>query len=321
MLFLSVFLLPINLNTIIIMFKVNKSKLFFSALFCASLSFSHAQVHDPKDEKLYMNVNAWLKNLEDTSAELLKNSTYLDTAQAKIQLKDAEGKIARVKKLKPSTKVLEKSEIAASVKESTVIFGMAYDCGKCHLTHVNPASGYVIDEDGIIVTNYHVVESFAKTQGRKNLAMPVQTSNGKVYLVTEILASNKDTDLCIVKVDTKGDKLRALPLGNAAQQGEEIFVMGHPNQMLYYFTQGIVVRNYLQPRSRSHANSTPEMDISADYAAGSSGGPVVDNKGNLVGTVSSTRSIYYNPAEQKNLQMVVKNTKPVISLKKMISWK
>ncbi|MCA5006629.1 S1 family peptidase [Sphingobacterium bovistauri] len=303
------------------MLKVSIYKLFFSAVFCAAFSFSQAQVHNPNDENLYMDVTEWMKTLEKKSGELLKNSTYLDTTQAKLQLTAAEGKIAKVKKLNPLNKSLTQAELATLVKESTVVFGMAYDCGRCHLTHVNPASGYVIDEDGIIVTNHHVVESFTKSEGRKNLAMPIQTSNGNVYLVTEILASNEAADLCIVRVDTKGDKLKALPLGNAAKQGDEIFVMGHPNQMLYYFTGGNVVRNYMSPKSRFQTFSVAEMDITADYAAGSSGGPVVDNKGNLVATVSSTRSIYYNQQEQKNLQMVVKNTKPVISLKKMISWK
>jgi len=303
------------------MFNVNKTKLFFTTILCASLSFSNAQVHDLNDEKLYVNVQTWMKDLEQKTGELIKNSTYLDTAQARIQLNSAEGKIAKIKKLSPSNKILQKFQLASLVKESTVLFGMAYDCGRCQLTHINPASGYVIDEDGIIVTNHHVVESFTKSEGRKNLAMPVQTSNGKVYLVTEILASNEAADLCIVKVDTKGDKLKAMPLGNAAIQGDEVFVMGHPNQMLFYFTGGLVARNYISPRSRSQRYEMPEMDITADYSAGSSGGPVIDNKGNLVATVSSTRSIYYNQSEQKNLQMVVKNTKPVISLKKMINWK
>ena len=282
---------------------------------------SFAQINNAEDEKLYVDPMRWMKDLEGKTAELLKTSNYLDTLQAKLQLVSTEGKIAKIKKVVPRKTILSKFELAKLLKESTVIFGMAFDCGNCHLTHVNPASGYVIDEDGIIVTNHHVVESFAKSDGRKNLAMPVQTSNGKVYFVTEILATYKSADLCIVKVETNGDKLVPLPLGNAAIQGEEVFVMGHPNQMLYYFTDGVVARNYLSPVSRNRNVMMPEMDITADYAAGSSGGPVVDNKCNLVATVSSTRSIYYNPQDQKNLQMVVKNTKPVISLKKMISWK
>ena len=303
------------------MSKMKNFKLFFTAVLLSSASLSNAQVHNPNDEKLYMEVSVWMKDLEQKTTELLKTSSFLDTTQAREQLKAAEGQIAKVKNVRTRTKILSKSEIAASLRQSTVLFGTAFDCGRCSLTHVNPASGYVIDEDGIIVTNHHVLEGFINSKGNKNLAMPIQTADGKVYLVTEILATSKGTDLTIVKVDTRGDKLTPLPLGNSAVQGDEVFVMGHPTQMLFYFTDGVVARNYKSQRNRMQSDSYPEMDITADYAAGSSGGPVVDNKGNLVATVSSTRSIYYNPAEQKNLQMVVKNTKPIISLKKMISWK
>ncbi|GEM_PF-5190868 len=46
-----------------------------------------------------MDVNSWMRNLEQQSGELIKTSSYLDTAQAKEQLKDTEGKIAQIKKL------------------------------------------------------------------------------------------------------------------------------------------------------------------------------------------------------------------------------
>lgn len=303
------------------MSKLFKSKLFYTVALCVCLSNLQAQVHNPNDDKLYVDVNSWIMNFEQKTEELMKNSPYLDTLKARKQLTEAEGKIATITKIKPQTKVLSSDKLAKQLKESMVLFANAYDCGNCHRTHVNPASGYIIDASGIVATNHHVVEGFCKSEKNKNLAMAVQTADGNVYFVTEIIASYEDADLCIVKIDTRGDKLKPLPLGDSAELGAEVYVMGHPNRMLFYFTKGLVARNYLNPAGRGKTSSTPEMDITADYAAGSSGGPVVDNKGNLVATVSSTRSIYYNQPEQKNLQMVVKQTKPVVSLKKMISWK
>lgn len=98
--------------------------------------------------------------------------------------------------------------------------------------------------------------------------------------------------------------------------GDPVFVLSHPRKRFYFFTSGMVARNYMKPLTTEV--KVPEMDITADFAAGSSGAPVVDNMGNLVGTVSTTYSIYYREKEKEDLQMVVKGTKPVILLKKML---
>jgi V8-like Glu-specific endopeptidase len=62
------------------------------------------------------------------------------------------------------------------------------------------------------------------------------------------------------------------------------------------------------------------MAITADYAKGSSGAPVFNRKGQVVGVVSSTSSIYYSVenGKKENLQMVVKNCIPVESIRELI---
>lgn len=283
---------------------------------------SMAQSTQGVEEEIYFNQEQFLNELEYKTSELINaKNDFLDVATATNQLKEAEGKKATIQKLPIRDKDLQTSELASLVKQSTVVFGSAFDCGKCNRMHIAVASGYVIDEDGIIATNHHVVKMFTESKQGTNIAMPVKTADGNVYLVTEILASHEQGDLCIVRVDTRGDKLKALPLGMPAQQGDPVFVMAHPNDMYFYFTQGVVARNYIGAKDSKRSANLPQMDITADYSAGASGGPIVDIKGNLVSTVSSTHSIYYNQHEQKNLQMVVKKTMPVVLLKNMIIWK
>lgn len=291
-----------------------------STILFGSLGSIQAQDISTSKTSIYFDNFSYTKDIEAKALNLLNTSkNHLDTTRTRNQLREKVGAIAELKKVKPFKKELNRNELVNHLRKTAVVFSSLYDCGNCDRAHMNAASGYILGEDGIIATNHHVVEGFAKSANGKNLAMAVSTFDGKVYLVTEILATDQASDLCIVKVDTRGDKLTPIALGNPAQQGDPIYVMSNPNQMLYYFTNGVVARNYMTPTSqRPNSKTLPNMDITADYAAGSSGAPVVDAFGSLVGTVSSTRSIYYNPKDQKNLQMVIKQTKPVILFEKLI---
>jgi S1-C subfamily serine protease len=134
----------------------------------------------------------------------------------------------------------------------------------------------------------------------------------------EVLAADKEADLAIFRV--KGEGFQPLAFGAAAEVGDKIRVISHPNRKFFLQTSGEVARYHLA-RSRINRNGAVRMSITADYAKGSSGGPVFNEAGEVVGVVSSTQSIYYSKDEegdQENLQMVVKNTVPVAAVKKML---
>lgn len=291
------------------------------------ISFSNAlqaqESDDVHKKNRYLDQEKLLINFETRANEIHKSGNFLSLEDATKQLEEAEGKKADIKMIAPNEKILEKSEIFSLLGKSFVVYGIAFDCGKCESVHVIPSSGYVIDEDGLIVTNYHVVESYTNGNSEnKNLTMQIMTTSGKVYPVVEIVSASKSFDLAVVRVDTGGDKLTPIPFGEDANVGDDVYVLSNPPGMLFYFSSGIVSRNYLlRANPFDFKAATPEMQITAEYAVGSSGAPIVNNKGNLVSTASTTKSVYTtNDPITGKLQMVARGTKPVILLRELVNF-
>ena len=192
-------------------------------------------------------------------------------------------------------------------KPSVMMVGRLYKCGKCTKWHASAASGFAITENGVIVTNHHVVDN------NEGATMGAMDHNGKTYLVSEVLAANKADDVALLQL--RDAKLVPLPLATKAPVGTPVNVISHPDGRFFTMTKGDVSR-YFVTRSKTGAGAQ-RMAITADYAKGSSGAPVLDDTGSVVGIVSATNSIYYTPP-QKNLQMVIKSCIPVDAIRKLL---
>lgn len=265
--------------------------------------------------------NNHLERLSAAADSVIANCTYLNVTDAGAQLEQGINKKIPVKLATPKSAPMDPAQIYANAKKATVIFGSSYKCTRCEKTHVSHSSGYFIDESGIVVTNYHVIDGYINPKGgNKSLSLQIMTADGKVYPVTEVLSASKANDLAIVRIDGGKQKFQTLAIGKNAAEGEKIFVLGHPQSYFYYFSDGMVSHNYQTRASRdtSDHESRYFMAVTADYATGSSGGPVLDIYGNVIGTVSSTNSLYVDNQKQTNLQMVVKNTIPAFALKDLI---
>ena len=86
-------------------------------------------------------------------------------------------------------------------------------------------SGFVVREDGLIVTNRHVIGEARR--------LKVEGSDGRVHEVVEVFAHDAKLDLAILRVATQG--LKPLQLGDSqkAKQGEPIVAMGNPEGLAY----------------------------------------------------------------------------------------
>jgi len=145
-------------------------------------------------------------------------------------------------------------------------------------------SGFVIDPDGYIMTNAHVVNGAQRIQ----VVIPPADANGSLssalsgkakVMAARVVGVTTEIDLALLKVETK---LPALPLATytKVRQGEIVFAFGSPGGLRNTITRGIVSSVARQPDPDS-----PLIYIQTDAAInpGNSGGPLVNSKGEVVG--------------------------------------
>ena len=191
------------------------------------------------------------------------------------------------------------------VMPAVVVIGSIYKCDSCNDWHLGSmASGWLLSDDGLVVTNHHVFTEEAHHY------FGVMTSDGNVFAVRSILASDRDGDAAIAQLDTRGAVLPFLRLGRPAACGDAVVVISHPAGRFYSLTRGVVSRYHCHdadpatmatsggasriPRRRNSDRAsriTPApvwMSVTADYAVGSSGGPVFNSSGSVIGMVSRT---------------------------------
>ena len=193
---------------------------------------------------------------------------------------------------KASRKKLGSREICAAARSSHLRVGWCYLCGKCDQWHVNLAGGYVISKNGAVATCYHVVQPTKEVmQG----CLVAADDGGQVLPVTEVLAASRYADACILRV--AGRDLHPLPLKTNVYPGEAAYCFSDPLDHRGYFSQGVVNRFYQFPGRRSFtaaasaAYAPTRLNVSTDWAPGSSGSAVLDDCGNVIGHVSTISAI------------------------------
>jgi S1-C subfamily serine protease len=137
-------------------------------------------------------------------------------------------------------------------------------------------SGFVIDKDGHIVTNYHVVAGAKSVQ--------VSFSNNESLKAT-IVGSDPTTDLAVLRVSAAARALTPLTLGDSdrVQVGDQVVAIGNPFGLSRTATAGIV--SALQRQITSPNQYTIDHVIQTDAAInhGNSGGPLLDMEGRVIG--------------------------------------
>lgn len=163
-------------------------------------------------------------------------------------------------------------------------------------------SGFVVSADGRIVTNLHVIRGAREAT--------VVTSDGREFHDIELMASDEAHDLAVLRIGTHG--LKPLPLGDsaAAKPGEHVVAIGHPLGLGDTVSDGLVSAVRELPSTKQTM-----LQISAPISPGSSGGPVFNDRGEVIGV----SALLIKGGENLNFAVPINEAKPLLANNKGVT--
>lgn len=138
-------------------------------------------------------------------------------------------------------------------------------------------SGTVIDRKGHVLTNFHVVDGAREIQ--------ITLYNGRTF-DAEIVGLDPDTDVAVLKIDAPAESLHPVSFGNSARLkvGQRVFAIGNPFGLERTLSTGIISSlNRSLPRRNRGGTIKSIIQIDASINPGSSGGPLLDTRGRMIG--------------------------------------
>ena len=166
---------------------------------------------------------------------------------------------------------------------------------------IGMGTGFVIDSQGLIATNFHVI-----TEGRP---FTVETPSGRMLSVLAVESSDRGRDLALIRVDAGETPLPALQLSNAPNpvQGSRVLAFGNPLGMRDSVVTGIV-------SAIQTIDDRELIQLAMPTQPGNSGGPLVDEDGQVVGIINMKSAIDDNlgfaiPIQELNV--IREKTNPV----------
>lgn len=158
---------------------------------------------------------------------------------------------------------------------------------------LSQGSGFLVSNDGKVVTNYHVIQS--ATSGT------VRFADGASYVVEGLVASDQEKDLAVLKIKTTSNEFRFLSLGNSdrVEVGEQVVAIGSPLGLEETVSPGFI-------SGVREANGLKLLQTTAPISPGNSGGALINLVGEVVGVPTlSLTSVRQKSTMSQNLNFAV----------------
>ncbi len=172
-------------------------------------------------------------------------------------------------------------------------------------------SGFIISEEGLVVTNFHVIG-----EGR---SIEVELFDGTICQVSEVFASDRHYDLAVLRINTGGKGVKALKVGDSdkIEQGDLIVGFGAPQGLSLSVVPGAISAIRKLEPGFAGDEETPEfpmLQLAMPIEQGNSGGPVINLKGEVLGIVTLRHRVTENlgfAVPAVNLKTLLEKPNPV----------
>lgn len=182
-----------------------------------------------------------------------------------------------------SGKDLSSTEIAAKCSPAVFSIDLLSKTG----TSIGSGSGFFISSSGLAVTNYHVIQNMTSAK--------ITTKDGQTYDITGVVDYNVENDLALIQVNGIGFPYLNVGNSDSATTGANIYAIGYPLGIGQTVTPGAIT-------NASHvSDGINYIMINASISSGSSGGALIDSKGNVIGVTSA----YYSGGQNLNLAVPI----------------
>ncbi|MCE9565427.1 MAG: serine protease [Planctomycetes bacterium] len=237
---------------------------------------------DPPAKPWFVDDVKFFGDFMEKLTGLAKDGKCLDREKLTEKMKPGtKAKVALTAKARD--KALTPEEIYKVALPSVFIVGSVYKDKEGDWQDGLYATAWVAAADGILVTNWHVFEDLEPEE-----LFGAVDHKGNVYPMIDFLGGDKTADVAIIRIDAKG--LTPLPLAEEyATVGSWVGVLGHPGDNFYVYTTGAVTR-YSTNKGEDDKRER-WMGLTAEYAGGSSGSPVLNRYGAVVGMAALTMTI------------------------------
>jgi len=170
------------------------------------------------------------------------------------------------------------------VNVDTVVFRRNLQTRSTDVVQAGTGSGFIWDDEGRIVTNYHVVREAIKSR----LTLRVVLADRSEWKVT-VVGVAPEYDLAVLKINAPPAQLRKIKVGSSRdlEVGQKVYALGNPYGLSLTLTKGIVSALDREIDSPADTPITGVVQTDAPINPGNSGGPLLDKDGRLIGVTTA----------------------------------